>query len=88
MHYQNITPATFIRRPNRFIAEVLVDGAVEVVHVKNTGRCSVLVPGCRVWLTSPSSALSSAVAAGVKVLFLSCSVTPDGLSIVDPGVMW
>lgn len=28
----------FIRRPNRFIAEVEIDGSIETVHVKNTGR--------------------------------------------------
>lgn len=56
MKYPNITEAKFIRRPNRFIAEVLVDGWVEVVHVKNTGRCrELLVPGCPVWLTAPDS---------------------------------
>ncbi len=33
---------TFIKRINRFIAEVLVDGQVERVHVKNTGRCKEL----------------------------------------------
>ena len=56
MKYPNITEAKFIRRPNRFIAEVLVDGRTEVVHVKNTGRCrELLVPGCPVWLTAPDS---------------------------------
>ena len=29
----------FLDRPNRFIAHVDVNGAVETVHVKNTGRC-------------------------------------------------
>lgn len=56
MRYDNITPAVFVRRPNRFIAEVLVDGISETVHVKNTGRCSeLLIPGCEVWLTSPDT---------------------------------
>lgn len=39
MKYQNILFATFIDRPNRFIAHVRLDGKVETVHVKNTGRC-------------------------------------------------
>ena len=54
MRYPNITRAEFISRPNRFIAEVIVDGKTETVHVKNTGRCrELLVPGCEVWLTAP-----------------------------------
>lgn len=56
MRYENITRAVFIRRPNRFIAEVGIDGHEEKVHVKNTGRCKeLLIPGCEVWLTSPNS---------------------------------
>lgn len=56
MRYDNITPARFIRRPNRFIAEVELYGATEVVHVKNTGRCKeILIPGCDVYLTAPDS---------------------------------
>lgn len=56
MKYENITKATFIKRPNRFIAEVEVDGVRQIVHVKNTGRCKeLLLPGCDVWLTAPDS---------------------------------
>lgn len=56
MKYDNITKAVFITRPNRFIAEVEVDGHKEIVHVKNTGRCKeLLIPGCEVWLTAPDS---------------------------------
>ena len=39
MRYQNVRAAKFIDRPNRFIAHVELDGSVETVHVKNTGRC-------------------------------------------------
>ena len=39
MNYQKITKGTFIERPNRFIAKVLINGKEETVHVKNTGRC-------------------------------------------------
>lgn len=50
MYYPNITPGTFHDRPNRFIAHVEIDGVVETVHVKNTGRCrELLVSGARVW---------------------------------------
>ena len=53
MQYSNIVPATFISRPNRFIAHVEVNGRKETVHVKNTGRCKeLLVPGCTVYLTA------------------------------------
>ena len=42
---------TFIKRPNRFIAEVEVDGNIEIAHVPNTGRCKeLLVEGASVWL--------------------------------------
>ena len=48
MKYDKIVEAIFIDRPNRFIALVKIDGAeeVELVHVKNTGRCrELLLPG-------------------------------------------
>lgn len=51
MRYSNIQKATFLSRPNRFIARVMVDGKEETVHVKNTGRCrELLIPGVDVWL--------------------------------------
>lgn len=51
MIYHNIHAARFLARPNRFIAQVELDGAVETVHVKNTGRCrELLLPGCTVYL--------------------------------------
>ncbi|SDI16810.1 sugar fermentation stimulation protein A [Desulfosporosinus hippei DSM 8344] len=39
MKYSSVKVARFIRRPNRFIAHVIVDNNEEIVHVKNTGRC-------------------------------------------------
>lgn len=51
MRYQNIHKAVFLSRPNRFIAQVQVEGKEETVHVKNTGRCKeLLIPGCAVYL--------------------------------------
>ncbi|MEG1863230.1 MAG: DNA/RNA nuclease SfsA [Oscillospiraceae bacterium] len=51
MNYQNIHKGIFISRPNRFIANVIVEGKIEVVHVKNTGRCKeLLTEGCTVYL--------------------------------------
>ena len=50
MRYANMVPGIFQNRPNRFIAHVEMDGQIQVVHVKNTGRCrELLVPGTRVW---------------------------------------
>ena len=52
MHYPNVCPGRFLARPNRFIAQVEIDGQEETVHVKNNGRCKeLLVPGCTVYLT-------------------------------------
>ena len=51
MKYQNVIHAEFVSRPNRFVAEVLVEGKPETVHVKNTGRCKeLLYPGVDVIL--------------------------------------
>jgi len=56
MVYENVTKAVFLNRPNRFIAEVEIEGKSEIVHVKNTGRCKeLLIPGCEVWLTAPGT---------------------------------
>ena len=56
MRYNNITRATFLERPNRFIANVDIEGQIETVHVKNTGRCKeLLIPGCEVWLNAPGT---------------------------------
>lgn len=54
MKYTNIHKATFISRPNRFIAECDLNGEVVVAHVKNTGRCrELLIPGVTVFLDEP-----------------------------------
>lgn len=51
MKYNNIFKGEFIDRPNRFIANVIIDNKVEVCHVKNTGRCKeLLVKGNTVYL--------------------------------------
>lgn len=51
MKYENICKGNFAARPNRFIAEVLIDGKKELAHVKNTGRCrELLIPGAEVYL--------------------------------------
>lgn len=51
MKYSNIVTGKFIKRPNRFIAHVEIDGKEEIAHVKNTGRCKeLLIPGCEIYL--------------------------------------
>lgn len=51
MKYGYVADAVFLQRPNRFIAQVLLNGQEETVHVKNTGRCKeLLVPGAKVYL--------------------------------------
>lgn len=58
MRYDNIHKGKFLSRPNRFIANVEIDGKAEVCHVKNTGRCKeLLVEGCTVWLEHSDSEL-------------------------------
>ena len=50
MHYPNMVTGIFHARPNRFIAHIEIDGQMETVHVKNTGRCRELLPvGAQVW---------------------------------------
>ena len=56
MNYSNMVPGVFLARPNRFIAHVEIDGQVQVVHVKNTGRCRELLPvGAKVWCQESSN---------------------------------
>jgi sugar fermentation stimulation protein A len=51
MRYYNIKTGIFIERQNRFVAQVNIDGKIETVHVKNTGRCKeLLIEGAKVYL--------------------------------------
>lgn len=51
MKYTDICKGIFIKRPNRFVAKVMVDGKEVTAHVKNTGRCKeLLLPGAEVYL--------------------------------------
>ncbi|MBN2853018.1 MAG: DNA/RNA nuclease SfsA [Clostridia bacterium] len=51
MIYENIHKGIFLERPNRFIAEVLVNGKIEKAHVKNTGRCKeILIKNTKIYL--------------------------------------
>ena len=52
MRYSKIVKGVFKSRPNRFIARVEIDGSIETVHVKNTGRCrELLIDGATVYLS-------------------------------------
>ena len=79
MRYSHIVTGTFLSRPNRFIAKVLVEGREETVHVKNTGRCrELLVPGATVYLEKSDNparktlydlvTVQKAVPGGVRVI--------------------
>jgi sugar fermentation stimulation protein A len=60
MTYANIQKGIFLSRPNRFIAEVEINGVTEICHVKNTGRCKeLLVPGAAVYVNYAASPLRS-----------------------------
>ncbi|MBQ3053157.1 MAG: DNA/RNA nuclease SfsA [Clostridia bacterium] len=56
MKYENTVKGIFIERPNRFIAKVEIDGKIETVHVKNTGRCKeLLIKGSTVYLSKSNN---------------------------------
>ena len=87
MKYNNICKGVFVKRPNRFIAQVNIDGREETVHVKNTGRCKeLLIPGCEVYLTAPGTVGRKtkydlvAVRKNTGVLFNIDSQAPNGSS--------
>lgn len=47
----SIYECTFVKRLNRFVATVILDGQEVDVHVKNTGRCKeLLIPGSKGYL--------------------------------------
>ena len=51
MKYKNpIISGVFLRRINRFVAEVEIDGKMELVHVRNTGRCKeIFLPKAKIY---------------------------------------
>ena len=56
MKYEKVIEGIFLRRPNRFIAHVLINGVEEIVHVRNTGRCrELLIPDAKVILEDCSN---------------------------------
>ena len=56
MKYENMEPAIFLERPNRFVAYVEQAGRREICHVKNTGRCKELLqPGAELYVQRSSN---------------------------------
>ena len=52
-----LRPGLFLSRPNRFLTVVELDGDSVEAHLPDPGRLKeLLVPGCRVWVRSASSA--------------------------------
>ncbi len=84
MKYEHMIKGTFISRPNRFIAHVLIhreDRGEEIIicHVKNTGRCrELLLPGVTVLVQFHPEARAS----GRKTEFSLISVWKE--QIKDP----
>lgn len=57
MRYENIVKGKFVKRLNRFVAEVEIDGEKLLCHIKNTGRCrELLKEGVTVYLEKSSNA--------------------------------
>ena len=57
MKYDNIRPAVFVSRKNRFVALVEIDKEIVLCHVKNTGRLrELLVPGAEVYVQEHDNA--------------------------------
>ena len=73
--YENTVAGSFVRRINRFTAEVLIDGETELVHVKNTGRLQeLLVPKAKVTLQ--------------KTLNMNRKTAYDLISVYKPKLKW
>ena len=75
IRYPNTIPGIFVRRLNRFTAEAMVDGQLEKVHVKNTGRLrELLLPEAKVMLQKSDNP-------GRKTAY-------DLISVYKPGLEW
>lgn len=75
LFYENTLEGRFVRRLNRFTAEVEIGGVVQRVHVKNTGRLGeLLLPDTRVTLQHIASDTRGTVY--------------DLISVYKPGLEW
>ena len=99
MKYNKMIKAKFIERPNRFVAYCDINGEVEKIHVKNTGKCKeLLVPGYEVYLEESNNPARStkysliAVKKGDRLINMDSQVTNkivyeslEGKSLILPG---
>ena len=75
IQYENTVSGIFVRRVNRFVAGVQIDGKLELAHVKNTGRLKeLLVPKAPVTLQ--------------KTLDSNRKTLYDLISVYKPGLKW
>ncbi len=75
IQYENTVPGIFVKRINRFVAEVLINGEQEYVHVKNTGRLKeLLVPKAKVTLQKSDNP--------------NRETAYDLISVYKPGLKW
>jgi len=82
MFYPNTKTGTFLSRPNRFLAHVMIDGKEVVCHVKNTGRLKeLLIPGVPVIVQYHPDA----AALGRKTEYSLIKVAKPG---ADPAMIW
>ncbi|MSQ33737.1 MAG: DNA/RNA nuclease SfsA [Dehalococcoidia bacterium] len=67
-----LEPAIFLRRPNRFVAEVRTGRRTVLAHVPNTGRMrELLVEGRRVWVAPRPEVEGRATACDLVLVALS-----------------
>lgn len=88
MKYGQVISGKFISRPNRFIAYVDINGEIELVHVKNTGRCrELLTENALVYLSVSDNptrktkydiiAVEKITAEGVRLINMDSQVVND-----------
>ncbi len=73
--YPDTVSGIFVRRLNRFVAEAAIDGHIEKVHVKNTGRLGELL------LPDAAVTLQKAADPSRKTAY-------DLISVYKPGLEW
>jgi len=75
MRYEHVVQGRFVRRLNRFAAEVEIGGRAALAHVKNTGRLKeLLVPGAELYLETSRNA-------GRKYAHSLIAVRKDGMLV-------
>lgn len=77
MKYKETTQGIFESRPNRFIAKVWINGQLETVHVKNTGRCRELL------MSGADVILAKGANPNRKTAYDLVAVYKEGLGLVN-----